>query len=59
MEKKWNKDYAKYVGFGLILWVAIGFSLGLIFSTPSNAPIFSSFGAGIGIIFGSIIGRYK
>lgn len=48
-----NKEDTNYIGFGLILGVAIGFSFGLIINSM-NSPIF----AGIGIISGSII-KYK
>ncbi len=50
---------AKYVGFGLILGVAIGFGFGLIITNPTYAPVFAGAGAGIGIVIGSIIGHYK
>jgi len=54
-----KKEYSKFVGFGLILGVAIWFGLGLIISTPNYAPIFAGAGAGIGIVLGSIIGHFK
>ena len=30
-----KEEYTKYVGFGMILGVAIGFSLGLIVTSPT------------------------
>jgi hypothetical protein len=54
-----KKEYSKYIGLGLIFGVAIGFSLGLIISTPDNAPLFGGIGAGIGIVLCAIIGHFK
>ena len=59
MNKKQKKEYSKYVGFGMIIGVAIGYGFGLIILGPVYASVFGGFGAGIGIVMGSIIGHSK
>ncbi len=59
MDKKQKKEFTKYVGFGLILGVCIGFGFGMIIIGSIYAPIFAGVGAGIGLVMGSIIGRAK
>lgn len=59
MNKKQKKEYTQYVGIGLIFGVAIGYGFGLIINGYLQAPIYSGIGAGIGIVFGSIIGHIK
>jgi len=54
-----KKEQTKYVGFGLILGVAIGFGFGLIITTPTYAPVFGGFGAGLGIVFGAMVSYSK
>jgi hypothetical protein len=59
MDEKEKKEYSKWVGFGLIMGVAIGYGFGLIVSGPLYAPMFGAVGAGVGIVIGSIIGHTK
>lgn len=59
MDKKDKETYAKYVGFGLIMGVAVGFGIGLVVSGPIYAPVFGGAGAGIGIVAGSVIGHHR
>jgi len=50
-----QKENTKWVGFGLIIGVGIGTCLGVIY----NNALFSAFGAGLGIVFGSMIAFSK
>ena len=59
MNEKQKEAYTKYVGFGLIMGVAVGFGFGLVVSGPIHAPMFAAAGAGIGIVTGSAIGHHK
>lgn len=59
MREKEKKDYSKWVGFGLMRSVAIGYGFGSMLSRFLYAPIYSAAGAGVGIVTGSIIGHTK
>ena len=59
MDEKHKAAYARYVGFGLITGVAVGFGIGLVVSGPIYAPVFGGAGAGIGIVAGSAIGHHR
>ena len=39
MDKKHKEAYARYVGFGLIMGVAVGFGVGMVVSGPIYAPV--------------------
>lgn len=54
-----KKEYSKWVGFGLIMGVALGYGAGLILSGIIYAPVWSAVGAGFGIVLGSIVGHTK
>lgn len=51
---KYKKE-AKWVGIGLILGVAIGSSLDFLYGFSGTT---AAVGAGLGIVFGSIVGTY-
>lgn len=57
MNQKEKKEYSKWVGIGLIFGVAIGSSLDFI--SGEFTGITASIGAGLGIVFGAMIGHYK
>lgn len=59
MDEHSKKEYTKAIGIDLILGVAVGYSLGLIFSGASLAPVYAGVGAGIGIITGAMTGYIK
>ncbi|MCK4365295.1 MAG: hypothetical protein KAW45_04540 [Thermoplasmatales archaeon] len=51
-----QEENIKWVGFGLVIGAGIGASLGVIYN---NIALFSAFGAGLGIVFGSMIASSK
>ncbi len=57
MNQKEKQEYSKWAGVGLIFGVAIGSSLDFI--SGEFTGITASIGAGLGIVFGSMIGYYK
>ena len=57
MEDEEKKEYAKWVGLGLIVGVGVGATLEFIGGTFTGVT--AALGAGVGIVIGSIIGHYS
>lgn len=50
-----RRQRTQFVGVFLILWAAIGFTLGLVLDDAAVAAIFGAAGAGLGIVIGAIV----
>ena len=57
MEDEEKKEYAKWVGLGLIIGVGVGATLEFI--GGGFTGVTAALGAGAGIVIGSIIGHYS
>ena len=50
---------SNFVGIGLIVGAAAGYTAGLLFSDPTVAAILSAVGAGVGVAVGSAFGAAR